>query len=81
MPARTEGKRGSNCQGFVMTPKTTTERVADLRRRRSDAGLVRVELYAHADDVAAIREAARKAKAERALQKMAEDAQRLGLGY
>ena len=30
--------------------KTTTERVADLRRRRSEAGLVRMDVYVYPQD-------------------------------
>ena len=37
-----------------MTPKTT-QRVAALRQRRASQGLVRLELYVHPDDRAAIK--------------------------
>ena len=46
-----------------MTAKTPAQRKAEQRARDKLAGLVRVELYAHADDVAAIKaHAARLAK-------------------
>jgi hypothetical protein len=35
--------------------KTTAERVSALRQRRADLGLVRLDVYVHADDVAKIR--------------------------
>lgn len=44
-----------------MTAKTNAERQADLKARRQAAGLVPVtNLWAHPDDVQAIREAAAK---------------------
>lgn len=43
---------------------TNTERVAALRQRRAELGLVRVDLYAHPDDHPAIKAyAARKNRA------------------
>ena len=35
---------------YVVTPKTTSERVEKLRQERADLGLKRRELYAHDDD-------------------------------
>lgn len=49
-----------------MTAKTPAERKADERQRRADAGLVRLEVYAHPDDHAAIKELAAKLQRKRA---------------
>lgn len=38
-----------------MTAKTSAERKAAERQRRTDAGLVRLELYAHPEDHEAIK--------------------------
>jgi hypothetical protein len=38
-----------------MTPKTPTQRVAELRPRRAEQGLTRLDVYAHPDDHAAIK--------------------------
>lgn len=47
-----------------MNAKTTAERVQALRSRRDAMGLTRVEVYAHPDDVEAVKKyAAKKRKA------------------
>ena len=38
-----------------MNPKTPTQRVAELRQRRAEQGLTRLDVYAHPDDHAAIK--------------------------
>lgn len=48
--------------------KTTAARVAELRRRRADLGLTRLELYAHPDDHEAIKSLA--AKLQRKLERL-----------
>ncbi len=53
-------------KGF--SPKTTAERVAALRAARDAQGLKRLELYAHPDDHAAIKEHAAKLAVKRAKQ-------------
>lgn len=40
--------------------KTTAERVQEVRARRKAAGLVRLELWLHPDDAAAVRDLAAK---------------------
>jgi len=45
--------------------KTVTERVAALRKRRQEAGLARVEVFAHPDDHGAIKLYAAMLQAER----------------
>jgi hypothetical protein len=47
------------------TAKTAAERKAAERQRRSDAGLVRLELYSHPEDHAAIKEHAAKLQRKR----------------
>ncbi len=46
--------------------KTTGERVAELRQRRDELGLKRLELYAHPDDWPAIKALAEKLQKRRA---------------
>lgn len=48
-----------------VTAKTPAERKAAERQRRSDAGLVRLELYAHPEDHASIKEHAAKLQRKR----------------
>lgn len=48
-----------------MTAETVAERVQALRKRRKALGLRRLELYAHPDDHAAIREKAKQLQAKR----------------
>ena len=48
-----------------MTAKTTTERVAAMRQRRADAGLVRMDVYAHPADHPAIKALAEKLQRKR----------------
>jgi hypothetical protein len=48
-----------------MNAKTTAERVQALRQRRVDQGLVRLELYAHPDDHAAIKALAERLQRKR----------------
>jgi len=48
-----------------LTAKPTSERVAALRKRRKDAGLTRLEMYAHHDDHESIKEAAAKLQRKR----------------
>jgi hypothetical protein len=43
-----------------MKPKTPTQRVAELRQRRAEQGLTRLDVYAHPDDHAAIKILAEK---------------------
>lgn len=43
-----------------MTAQTPAERKASERQRRADAGLTRLEVYAHPDDHAAIKAYAAK---------------------
>lgn len=45
--------------------KTTAARVAELRQRRADLGLTRLELYAHPDDHKAIKALAAKLQRKR----------------
>lgn len=45
--------------------KTTAARVAELRQRRDDLGLKRLELYAHPDDHEAIKALAAKLQRKR----------------
>lgn len=45
--------------------KTTAARVAELRQRRADLGLTRLELYAHPDDHEAIKALAAKLQRKR----------------
>ena len=45
--------------------KTTAARAAELRRRRDDLGLKRLELYAHPDDHDAIKALAAKLQRKR----------------
>lgn len=45
--------------------KTTAARVAELRQRRADLGLTRLELYAHPDDHEAIKKLAAKLQRRR----------------
>lgn len=56
-------------KGFA--PKTTATRVAELRRRRADLGLTRLEVYVHPDDHEAVKALAAKLqrKRERAAKK------------
>ena len=51
--------------GHRMAAKTTAERVAALRESRKSAGLTRLEVYAHPDDHAAIKEHAAKLQRRR----------------
>lgn len=46
--------------------KTTRERVAAVRQRRKDAGLVSLQLYVHPDDRAAVLAYATKLQRKRA---------------
>lgn len=48
-----------------MTARSPSERKAAERKRRSDAGLVRLELYAHPDDLAAIKALAERLQRKR----------------
>lgn len=48
-----------------MAAKTPAERKAAERQRRSDAGLVRLELYAHPDNHAAIKALAERLQRKR----------------
>ena len=50
----------------MTTPKTSAKWVADLRARRKAAGLKRIELDAHPDDVQPIRNYAEKLSKKRA---------------
>lgn len=45
--------------------KTTAARVAELRQRRADLGLTRLELYAHPDDHEVIKALAAKLQRKR----------------
>jgi hypothetical protein len=49
-----------------MTAKSTAERVAALRQRREDEGLVRLELWCHPNDVGRIKKFAAAEAAHRA---------------
>lgn len=49
-----------------LTAKTPSERKAAERQRRQDAGLVRLELWAHPDDHAALKALAEKLAKRRA---------------
>jgi hypothetical protein len=49
-----------------VTAKTTAERVAALRQRREEEGLVRLELWCHPNDVGRIRRDAEAHAARRA---------------
>lgn len=48
-----------------MTAKTPAERKAAQRQRNAEAGLVRLELYAHPEDHASIKEHAAKLQRKR----------------
>jgi hypothetical protein len=48
-----------------MTTKTVAERVQALRQHRKDAGLKRLELYAHPDDHAALKALAERLQRKR----------------
>lgn len=48
-----------------MTAKTQAERKAEQRKRLADAGLTRLELWAHPDDHAALKECAAQLQAKR----------------
>lgn len=52
-----------------MPAKTTAERKADERQRRADAGLTRLEVYAHPDDHEAIKALAAKLQRKREKQR------------
>lgn len=48
-----------------LSAKTPAQRKADERQRRADAGLVRLEVYAHPDDHEAIKALAAKLQRKR----------------
>ena len=48
-----------------MTAKPATERMAELRKRRQEAGLTRVELWVHQDDLEAVKAMAEKLRKRR----------------
>lgn len=50
-----------------MPPKTVTERVAALRKRRQEQGLVRLDVYAHPEDHALIKKLVKALAAARKL--------------
>lgn len=50
---------------YVVTPKTTSERVEKLRQEREALGLRRRELYAHDDDWPKLQELAAKLQRKR----------------
>lgn len=50
---------------IITTKKTSAQRVKELRQRRNDAGLVRMEIYANPLDHAAIKQFAAELQAER----------------
>lgn len=52
-----------------MTAKTQAERKAAERQRRAEAGLVRLELWAHPDDHAFLKECAAKLAKKREREK------------
>jgi hypothetical protein len=62
---------GQNCKEdrgeyvYVVTPKTTSERVEKLRQEREALGLRRRELYAHDDDWPKLQELAAKLQRKR----------------
>lgn len=61
-----------------MSAKTASERKAAERQRRQEAGLVRLELFAHPEDHASIKEHAAKLARKRArAAKKAEGSERL----
>lgn len=48
-----------------MPAKTATERVAALRKRRQEQGLVRLEVYAHLQDHGRIKRYAKRINSQR----------------
>ena len=56
-----------------MTAKTPTQKSTELRQRRADRGLVRVDLYLHPDDAAKIRKTALALNVARLTKEMKED--------
>lgn len=52
-----------------MTAKTGAERVAETRAKREAQGLKRIEVYAHPDDIAAVKAYAAKLTAKRLKQR------------